>query len=129
MNFNDSKMVDKEIEITKEVLNRHVYPEYEDVVKIIQNNMELFSEYGRENHWCMYYIWDFHFEHDDIKKMGEETTKRGGFQAMQANYYTLLHVFRTLYKNELESLEVLIAWRTMRDLINVAWHGVGDWRM
>ena len=80
MNFNDSKNVDKEIEITKEVLNIHVYPEYEDVVKILQNNMEMFSEYVREKHWCMYYIWDFHFEHDDIKKRERKSMKGVAFK-------------------------------------------------
>ena len=68
-------------------------------------------------------------DRDAIQTMGEKIHKRGGFQAMQANYYTLLHVFRTLHKKNLKDPRVLIAWSRMNILINVAWHSIGDWRM
>ena len=128
MNFNESEMEDKEIESTQEVLERNVYPSYEDVVDLIGDFLDWSAEYGVENHECMEAIWCNITDRDVIERMGEKTHKRGGFQAMQANYYTLLHVFRTLYTN-LEDPKVLIAWSRMKFLITVAWHGVGEWRM
>jgi len=129
MNFNDSEMEDKEIEITLDVLLRYEYPDYEDVEEMIRNMIDLWAEYGDENRECMERIWNNIVDRDLIQTMGEKINKRGGFQAMQANYYTLLHVFRTLHKKQLNDPNVLIAWRRMKFLINVAWHGVGDWRM
>ena len=90
--------------------------------------IELWSEYGEENHECTETIWCNIAHRGVIERMGEKINKRGGFQAIQANYYTLLHVFRTLYTN-LEDPKVLIAWSRMKFLINVAWQGVGQWRM
>ena len=129
MNFNDSESVDKEIEITMEVLLRYEYPDYEDVEEMIENMIELWAEYGEENHECMETIWNNIVDRDAIERMGEEINRRGGFVAMQANYYILLHVFRTLHKKNLNDPRVLIAWSKMKFLINVAWNGVGEWRM
>ena len=129
MNFNDSEMEDKEIEITLEVLLRYEYPDYEDVEEMIRNMIDLWAEYGDENHECMERIWNSIVDRDLIQTMGEKINKRGGFQAMQATYYTLLHVFRTLHKKQLNDPRVLIAWSRMKFLINVAWHEIGQWRM
>ena len=128
MNFNESECVEKEIEIMQEVLERNVYPDHEDVVEPIADVFDWAAEYGEENHECMEAIWCNNTDRDLIERMGEKINNRGGFQAMQANYYTLLHVFRTLYTN-VEDPKVLIAWSRLNFLINVAWHGVGEWRM
>ena len=137
MNFNESEMEDKKIEITLEVLLRYEYPDHEDVIEMIENIPEEFveisewlDEYSFENHECMERIWNNIVDRDLIQTMGEEINKRGGFVAMQANYYILLHVFRTFYGDKIDKdPRILIAWRKMKFLINVAWHGVGDWRM
>ena len=98
MNFNDSESVDEEIVITLEVLRRYEYPDYEDVEKMIENMIELWAEYGEENHECMKAIWNTIVDRDLIQTMGEKINKRGGFQAMQANDYTLLHVLELFIK-------------------------------
>ena len=137
MNFNESEMEDKEIVITKEVLNICYYPDYEDVREMIENipeslleHCEWLDEHSFENHECMDRIWNNIVDRDLIQTMGEEINKRGGFVAMQANYYILLHVFRTFYGDKIDKDPcILIAWRKMKFLINVAWNGVGEWRM
>ena len=136
MNFNDSEIVDIEIEITMEVLRRYEYPDYEDVIEMIENIpqeyveiSEWLDEYSFENHECMEAIWSNIFDRDAIERMGEEINRRGGFVSMQGCYYILLHVFRTLHKQNLNEPRVVIAWGKMIFLINVAWHGVGEWRM
>ena len=129
MNFNDSEMEDKEIEITVEVIERNAYPDYEDVEDMIENMIELWAEYGNENHECMERIWNNIVDRDLIQTMGEQINERGGFVSMQGCYYILLHAFRTLHKKQLNEPRVLIAWSKMKFLINVAWDGVGDWRM
>ena len=92
MNFNDSESVDEEIQITMEVLRRYEYPDHEEVEEMIENMIELWADYGEENHECMETIWNNIVDRDLIQTMGEKINKRGGFQAMQANYHTLLHV-------------------------------------
>ena len=129
MNFNGSESVDEEIQITMDGLRRYEYPEYEEVEEMIENMLELWAEYGEENHECMEAIWNNIFDRDVIETMGEKINKRGGFQAMQATYYTMLHAFRTLHKNNLKDPRVLIAWSRMKFSINVAWDSIGEWRM
>ena len=136
MNFNESEIEDKKIEITLEVLLRHDYPDHEDVIEMIENIPEEFveisewlGEYSFENHECMERIWNNIVDRDLIQTMGEQINERGGFVSMQGCYYILLHVFRTLHKKQLNEPRVLIAWSKMKFLINVAWDGVGDWRM
>ena len=89
----------------------------------------LFAEYGSENHYLFVDIWNNVDNRDLIRKAGERINELGGLQAMQANYYTLLDVFRNLYKDELDDPHVGIAWDIMRCLINGAWNGVGEWQM
>ena len=125
----DVNSVKKEIVITMKVLNRYVYPRREDVMRLIQRQPDLWAEYGLENHQCLRMIWNSINDADIIRRMGEEINERGGFQAMQANYYTLLEIFRNLYRDELDDPNVLLAWDMMRTVINTVWNGVGEWRM
>ena len=97
MNFNDSEMVDIEIEMTMEVLRRYEYPDYEDVIEKIENIpqeyveiSEWLDEYGEENHECTEAIWSNMFDRGLIQTMGEEINNRGGFVSMQGCYYILL---------------------------------------
>ena len=72
MNLNDSESVDEEIVITLEVLRRYEYPDYEDVEKMIENMIDLWSEYGEENHECMEAIWNTIVDRDLIQTMGRK---------------------------------------------------------
>ena len=90
---------------------------------------EWLDEYGFENHRCMETIWNHILDRDVTERLGEKTNKRSGFVSMQGCYYILLHVFRTLDKKQLKDSRVLIAWSRKDFFTNVAWHGVGDWRM
>ena len=128
-NFEDPESVGEEIAITLEVLCRYEYPDYEDVQELIGDMPEWFVEYSLENHECMETVWNTINDRGTLERMGKEANERGCFQVMQACYYTILQVFRTLHKKQLKDPRVLIAWRRMKFLINVAWHGVGEWRM
>jgi hypothetical protein len=129
MNFNNQEEIDRELEIMENVLGRHEYPIFSDVEEMVEDFFESYANLDYQNYECMATIWYNMHDRDAIERMGEEIHRRGGLQAMQTHYYIFLHVFRRLFRDELDAPEVLIAWRTMRTLINNAWDGVGDWRV
>jgi hypothetical protein len=53
-----------------------------------------------------------------IKDLGEKINKRGGFRALQANYYTMLN-FMISDSKVMQEVK----------LLNYYWDGVGKWKM
>ena len=73
------------------------YPKYEEVVKIIKNEdhrmyVDMFAEYGKDNHKRMKDIYENIPEKDIVKTNGELINERGDKTAMAYNYYTILSV-------------------------------------
>ena len=93
------------------ICNDFMYPSYEyvsnELVKFSAENsdycksMNIFSmdaEYGEYNHESLKMIWDNINDDTIIKTCGENINQRGGFTALQANYYAFLHVMRLAVK-------------------------------
>jgi hypothetical protein len=71
------------------------YPEYTNVINILKNiNYEHLYTHADHNNLSM--IWA-NIDHTNIiHDIGLQIYERGGFIALQENYYILLHVMRTL---------------------------------
>jgi hypothetical protein len=128
MNFNFSEPIDRELEITQEVLSRYEYPTYREVQEMTEGLFQIDPDRQSDDfvdYECMTTVCHNIFDVHVVKWMGADIEDRRGFESMQANYYMFLHVFR----DELRDPEIVIAWRMVKELINDAWDGVGDWRM
>ena len=112
--------------------------------------MEMMAEFGEPNYVAMMvivkilYDWDYDFErdcHDEnykapecdedtIKKMGEKINERGGLQAMQQNYYTMMHFMNPGMGNYIKGNDdPERLWKAKLKHVECVWSGVGDWRM
>ena len=68
--------------------------------------------------------------------MGEVINKNGGFQTMQANFYTLCKVLREILLNHVEDFreskefekQMFEQFRERRDNVKMYWDGVGNWK-
>ena len=90
MDFNDSEMEEKEIEIMQEALERNVYPDYEDVVDLIGDILNWSAAYGEEDHECMEAIWCNITDRDVIERMGSNSMQ--GVASKQCKQ-TIIHCF------------------------------------
>jgi hypothetical protein len=62
------------------------YPEYNFILKTIENNIRLWAEYGKHNHVCCKTIYENPNNKDLIVDMGKQIYKTGGMQALVMNY-------------------------------------------
>ena len=71
------------------------YPSYDYVSnELMKCDMKFDAEYGRYNHEYLKTIWEHIDDENIVKTCGENINQRGGFTALQANYYAFLHVMR-----------------------------------
>ena len=88
------------------------YPKYEEVTKIIKNEdhrmyIDMFAEYGKDNHKWMKDIYENILERKIVGKNGELINERGDKTAMVYNYYTILSVVNHCLRKE------SVRWRKM----------------
>ena len=112
------------------------YPEYEEVIKIIKNEdhrmyLDMFAEYGMDNHKWMKYIYENILEKGIVRKNGELINERGDKTAMVYNYYTILSVvnhFLRKAKRKMKEDDIIFIQYNFKDIISSYWDGIGDWR-
>ena len=73
------------------------YPKYEEIIRIIKNEdhriyVDMYAEYGKDNHKWMKDIYENILKKEIIKKNGELINGRGNKTAMVYNYYTILYI-------------------------------------
>ena len=61
-----------------------------------------------------------------IKTCGGNINQRGGFTALQANYYTFLHVMRLAVSGSADKYRE--SFIDNKDTISRSWDGIGEWR-
>ena len=107
--------------------NDFKYPSYEFVSnELMKFDMTIGTEYGKCNHEYLKIIWENINDETIIKTCGENINQRGGFTALQANYYAFLHVMRLAVKgNQMRYTESFV---DNKDTISKSWDGIGDWR-
>ena len=121
------------------ICNDFTYPSYEYVFDELVNfsaenrdyceSMNIFSmdaEYGEYNHEYLKIIWENRNDDTIIKTCGENINQRGGFTALQANYYAFLHVMRLVIKDDRRKYRE--SFIDIKNTICKNWDGVGDWR-
>ena len=112
------------------------YPKYEEVIKIIKNEdhrmyVDMFAEYGRDNHKWMKDIYENILEKEIVKRNGELINERGDKTAMIYNYYTILSVvnhFLRKAKPKMKQDDIILIQYNFKDIISSYWNGIGDWR-
>ena len=77
----------------------NLYPSYEQVIDIIKADraiegiyLDVFAEYGEQNHQWIKEIYENIMKEELVKQNGNSINERGGMTAMQFNYYTLISV-------------------------------------
>jgi hypothetical protein len=79
-------LIQVEDEIIAEFIKVTPYPNYEEMLEKLNNHIELFAEYGQQNHICCKIIYENPKNKQLIVKMGGNIYERGGIQALSANH-------------------------------------------
>ena len=104
------------------------YPTYDKVEGLIQSSFNLSSENSEINYESMKNIFNNYDNKETVKIMGEQINERGGFQALQANFYILCRVLKELlHDNPEREPELKPQLIMIRDSVTDNWDGVGEW--
>jgi len=87
MDIQDYIKVEKEL--IEEYIKVYPYPDYDIMLKNIENNIELWAEYGKNNHICCKIIYENPNNEELIIKMGKKIYELGGMQALTMNHSTI----------------------------------------
>ena len=120
---------EEEMKYTNDFLATNKYPKFKVVNKIIGDDIMMMAEYGEFNHEMLNEIWNNFSDKDLIKRLGHKINNRGGFQAMEQNYYALLAVLRKMLKeSKLDNEYKMVIWGCVKIEVSSNWNGVGNWR-
>ena len=72
--------------IIEEFVKSMPYPDYEEMLDILDDHMELWCEYGKYNHNCCKIIYENPTDKELIIEMGKKINGMGGLQALSANH-------------------------------------------
>jgi hypothetical protein len=102
-------------------IKSHPYPSYDEMIKRIGNNMQMYAEYGVVNHECLQNIWNSHFDKNVCKRSGRIIYQLGGLQAMQQNLFVLLNTKLTD--------DIANPWLKIYpySIVRKHWDGIGAW--
>jgi len=75
-----------EEDLITEYVKVYPYPEYDNILQKIENNIELYAEYGEQNHICCKLIYENPNNKDLIVKIGKKIYESGGLQALLMNH-------------------------------------------
>ena len=77
-------------------VEQNPYPEYCLIEELLlkHDRWELLSEYGQINHILCKKIYENPNDENIIVSCGKQIYKRGGFTALQANYYVIIQFYK-----------------------------------
>lgn len=81
-----------EHEMITEFVKITPYPNYEEMLEKLDNNIELWSEYGEQHHICCKLIYENPSNKNLIIEMGKKIYEMGGMQALSSNH-TIIKYF------------------------------------
>ena len=117
-------------ELTPEpnICNDYNYPSYRTVCELLSRvrQINLYAEYSAVNHEYLKIIWDNIDDENIIRTIGENINHTGGYIALQASYYTLLHIMRPILNTNHE--KYIQSWYDVKTSVSKAWDGDGEWR-
>jgi len=74
----------------KEFIKENPYPSYEFIIDILSKKyLDLYVEYGEINHHYCKKIYENCYDDELVINIGKLIHKKGGFTALQANYYVM----------------------------------------
>ena len=88
--------------------------------------INLYAECNAVHHEYLKIIWDNIDDEHIIRTIGENINHTGGYIALQASYYTLLHIMRPILNTNHE--KYIQSWYDVKTSVSKAWNGVGEWR-
>ena len=93
-----SSLNETEAASIKKFVQTNPYPSYEEMMERIDCRLDLFAEYGTQNHeWCKI-IYENPTNKELIVKVGKAIYKMGGTQALSKNH-EIIKCFSPYYKN------------------------------
>ena len=110
------------------ICNDYNYPPYRAVCELLSRvkQINLYAEYSAVNHAYLKIIWDNIDDEHIIITIGENINHTGGYIALLASYYTLLHIMRPLLNTNHE--KYIQSWSDIKTSVSKCWDGVGEWR-
>jgi len=91
-------IIETENDIIKSFVTSTPYPSYQEMMDYLKNNIELECEYGEINHNLCKTIYENPTNEELIIEVGKKIYKRGGIQALYANY-TILKYFSPYWRS------------------------------
>lgn len=106
----------------KKYIRSNPFPSYDEMIKRIGNNMEVYAEYGMVNHNSLKKIYESFMDEKIAKQEGMKLYNRGGTQALQMNCTAFMYFgpFSTSHNSDIK-----FAGKTLE----FAWDGIGDFRV
>lgn len=86
MNNDNKNLTQIDDKIIVEFVKVMPYPNYEEMLEKLDNNIELWCEYGKKNHICCKKIYENPTNRNLIIEMGKKIYEMGGLQALLANH-------------------------------------------
>jgi len=116
-------------------IEKHPYPSFKGMQKVFDaynehepmSGTKINAEYGEFNHECMKKIYYNLFDKDLVRKMGDNVGERGGFRAMEANYYALSGVSRTMNLGRSKSIYYISVIGAFPEFVSEYWDGLYGW--
>ncbi len=122
--INDIHEIERVIDITA-FIKTHPFPSYEVVENLLKSDMSLWSEYGELNHHHVEIIYNNIDDIEKVNKAAKAIARRGGFVALQANFYSILNILKHLVKDQQELQDI---WYYVRDKLYEGFDGVAGWK-
>ncbi len=98
------------------LIQTNSYPPFKEMQRVMEKRPDLCAEYGQVNHiWCQA-IYDNPFDEDIVIKGGKIIYSRGGFTALQANFYIITFMWRGYGKDHLSTIfeKVTNEWKSQK---------------
>ena len=86
-----------------EFIKVNPYPNFEEMLEKLKNNIELISEYGLQQHICCKIIYENPRNKKLIVDMGKKIYELGGFEALQANH-SIIKYFSPYWENNTNNI-------------------------
>ena len=77
--------------VIEEFVNGTPYPNYEEMLEKLDNHIDLWSEYGEQQHAYCKIIYENPTNKNLIVEMGKNIYNMGGIQALSANHTIIKH--------------------------------------
>eukprot|EP00972_Heterocapsa_arctica_P107739 15868288-Heterocapsa_arctica.AAC.1 len=101
-------------------IKTHPFPSYEVVQNLLQSEMTLWAEHGEFNHEHVELIYNNIDDVETVHKAAEAFAARGGFNALQSNFHSILNILKHLVETPEEIQDI---WYYVREKLYKGFDG------